>query len=75
MEACFLSARDRNRTPVDAFTSDPFLRFLDAAPVDDEPVTAADETAVAEVECDGAARRADDLVRRRQAQVFGLIVR
>jgi hypothetical protein len=38
-----------------AFASDPFVRFLDAAPLDDEPVTAEEEAAVAEVERDRAA--------------------
>jgi hypothetical protein len=40
---------------IDAFDSDPFLRFLDAAPVDDEPVTAEEEASIAEVERDRAA--------------------
>src|SRR5512133_1499366 len=40
---------------IDAFASDPFLRFLDDAPVDDEPVTAEEEAAIAEVERDRAA--------------------
>jgi hypothetical protein len=35
--------------------SDQFLRYLDAAPVDDEPVTAEEEAAIAEVETDRAA--------------------
>src|SRR2546425_9198486 len=34
---------------IEAQRTDPFLRFLDAAPVDDEPVTAEEEAAVAEV--------------------------
>ena len=40
---------------VEALRSDPFLRYLDAAPVDDEPVTPEEEAAVAEVEADRAA--------------------
>jgi hypothetical protein len=35
---------------VDASHRDPFVRFLAAAPLDDEPVTAEEEAAVAEVE-------------------------
>lgn len=40
---------------VEALRSDPFLRYLEASPVDDEPVTAEEEAAVAEVEADRAA--------------------
>ena len=40
---------------IDPFASDPFLRFLDSAPVEDEPVTPEEEAAVAEVESDRAA--------------------
>jgi hypothetical protein len=40
---------------INAFASDPFLRFLASAPVDDEPVTAEEEAAVADVERDRAA--------------------
>jgi hypothetical protein len=40
---------------VEALRSDPFLRYLDAAPVDDEPITAQEEAAIAEVEADRAA--------------------
>ena len=40
---------------VEALRSDPFLRYLDAAPVDDEPVTPEEEAAIAEVEADRAA--------------------
>lgn len=40
---------------VEAMRSDPFLRYLDAAPVDDEPVSAEEEAAIAEVEADHAA--------------------
>ena len=32
--------------------SDPFLRYLEAAPADDEPVTPEEEAAIAEVEAD-----------------------
>lgn len=31
---------------------DPFLRYLEAAPVDDEPVTVEEDGAIAEVEAD-----------------------
>ena len=34
---------------------DPFLRYLEAAPVDDEPVTVEEDAAIAEVEADRAA--------------------
>jgi hypothetical protein len=40
---------------VEALRADPFVRFLDAAPVDDEPITPEEEAAVAEVEADRAA--------------------
>jgi hypothetical protein len=40
---------------VEALRSDPFVRYLDAAPVDDEPVTPEEEAAIAEVEADRAA--------------------
>ncbi|HET7127648.1 MAG TPA: hypothetical protein VFJ93_01065 [Gaiellaceae bacterium] len=40
---------------VEMLRNDPFLRYLDAAPVDDEPVTAEEEAAIAEVEADRAA--------------------
>lgn len=40
---------------VEAMRSDPFLRYLDGAPVDDEPVSAEEEAAIAEVEADHAA--------------------
>lgn len=39
---------------VEAMRSDPFVRYLDAAPFDDEPVSAEEEAAVAEVEVDRA---------------------
>lgn len=34
---------------------DPFLRYLEAAPVDDEPVTVEEHAAITEVEADRAA--------------------
>ena len=37
---------------MDEGTSDPFLRYLEAAPIDDEPVTPEEEVAIAEVEAD-----------------------
>ena len=40
---------------IDAQRADPFVRFLDAAPTDDEPVTAEEQAAVAEVDADRAA--------------------
>ncbi len=40
---------------IEALRSDPFVRFLDEAPTDDEPVAAEEEDAVAEVEADRAA--------------------
>jgi hypothetical protein len=40
---------------VEALRRDPFVRYLDAAPVDDEPVTPEEEAAIAEVEADRAA--------------------
>lgn len=40
---------------VEALRNDPFLRYLGAAPVDDESVTAEEEAAIAEVEADRAA--------------------
>jgi len=40
---------------VEALRGDQFLRYLDAAPVDDEPVTAYEEAAIAEVEADRGA--------------------
>ncbi|MFL6013031.1 MAG: hypothetical protein ACJ74P_01820 [Gaiellaceae bacterium] len=35
--------------------NDPFLRFLDAAPLDDEPETDEERAAIAEVDADRAA--------------------
>ncbi len=55
---------------VEAIRSDPFLRYLDAAPVDDEPVSAEEEAAIAKVEADHAAgvqRVAFDDVKRKYA--------
>ncbi len=40
---------------IEALRSDPFVRFLDEAPTDDEPVAAEEEDAVAEVEADRVA--------------------
>jgi hypothetical protein len=40
---------------IEILRTDPFVRFLDAAPIDDEPVTPEEEAAVAEVEADRAA--------------------
>ena len=40
---------------IDTLRNDPFVCFLDAAPVDDEPITAEDEQAFADVEADRAA--------------------
>lgn len=53
---------------VEPMRSDPFLRYLDSAPVDDEPVTAAEQAAIAEVESDRANGVAAGSVRRRRAQ-------
>jgi hypothetical protein len=40
---------------IQALRSDPLVRFLDKAPVDDESITAEEEAAIAEVEADRAA--------------------
>ena len=40
---------------IDAQRSDPFVRFLDSAPVDDEPVTAEEAAAMAEADVERAA--------------------
>jgi hypothetical protein len=40
---------------IDAQRLDPLLRFLDAAPIDDEPVSSDEEAALVEVEADRAA--------------------
>lgn len=42
---------------IDALRSDPLVRFMDAAPLDDESVTAEEKAAIAEVETDRAACR------------------
>ncbi len=56
---------------IDTLPSDPFVRFLKAAPIDDEPVSAEEETAVAEVAADRAAGVPTVFVRKGQAQLFG----
>ncbi len=56
---------------IDALREDPLLRFLDAAPLEDEPVSADEEAAVAEAEADhvaGIPRVSFDEVKRRHAQ-------
>lgn len=56
---------------VEAMRSDPFVRYLDAAPVDDEPVSEEEATAMAEVEADRAAgiqRIPFDDVKRKYAE-------
>ena len=40
---------------IDVLRNDPLVRFLDAAPIDDEPITAEDVQAIADVEADRAA--------------------
>lgn len=40
---------------MESLRNDPFLRYLDAAPVDDEPVTAEEEAAIGEVDAVRAA--------------------
>jgi hypothetical protein len=40
---------------IEARRTDPFLRFLEAAPLDDEPESPEEQAAVAEVEADRAA--------------------
>lgn len=40
---------------IDALHRDPFLRYLEAAPADDEPVTVEEDAAIAEVEADRVA--------------------
>lgn len=55
---------------LEALRSDPFVRYLDSAPVDDEPVTPAEEAAIAEVEADrvaGMPRVPFDDVKRKYA--------
>lgn len=56
---------------IDAQRSDPFLRFLTAAPADDEAVSATEQAAVAEADADraaGAARVSFDDIKRKYAQ-------
>jgi predicted transcriptional regulator len=51
---------------IHARRSDPFLRYLDAAPIDDEPLTPEEEAAIAAGRADAAAGRVvsfDDLKR------------
>jgi hypothetical protein len=55
---------------IQTMRQDPFVRFLDQAPIDDEPITAEEEAAVAEVEADRAAGKptiAFDDVKRKYA--------
>ena len=40
---------------IDVLRNDPLVRFLDAAPIDDEPITAEDVQAIADVEAGRAA--------------------
>lgn len=40
---------------IEALRNDPLVRFLDAAPIDDEPVTAEETAAIAEADADRAA--------------------
>ena len=40
---------------IDAQRTDPFVRYLDAAPLEDEPVTGEENAAVAETEADRSA--------------------
>ena len=40
---------------IDAQRTDPFVRYLDSAPLDDEPVTGEEIAAVAEAEADRSA--------------------
>ena len=40
---------------IDDLHRDPFLRYLEAAPADDEPVTVEEDAAIAEVEADRVA--------------------
>ena len=40
---------------IEALRSDPLVRFMDAAPVDDEPITPEEEPAIAEAETERAA--------------------
>ena len=40
---------------IDALRNDPLVRFLDAAPIDDEPITAEEKQGLADVAADRAA--------------------
>jgi hypothetical protein len=40
---------------IDTLRSDPLVRFLDAAPIDDEPIAIEEKQALADVEADRAA--------------------
>ncbi len=56
---------------IDALQTDPLVRFLDAAPLDDEPVSAEEKAAVAEVDTDRAAGVASipfEEIKRRHGQ-------
>jgi len=53
---------------IETLRSDPLVRFFDAAPIDDEPVTPEEEAATAEVERDrraGISPFSFDEIRRR----------
>jgi len=39
---------------IDALRNDPLVRFLDAAPIDDEPISAEEESAIAEADAERA---------------------
>lgn len=55
---------------IEILRTDPFVRFLDEAPIDDEPVTADEAAAVAEVDADRAAGAATipfDEIKRKYA--------
>jgi len=56
---------------IDAQRTDPFLRFLDAAPIDDEAVSADEQAALAEADADraaGASRVSFDDIKGKYAQ-------
>jgi hypothetical protein len=56
---------------MNASRTDPFVRFLEAAPIDAEPITAEEDAAIAEVEADrSCGRRAEQSVRRDQARLL-----
>jgi hypothetical protein len=55
---------------IDALRGDPLVRFLDAAPVEDEPITPEEEAAVAEADADrdaGEPSISFDEIRRKYA--------